>query len=224
MDNKKEIRGIYNITFNQKKATPISIQSDIEMIENAIIEEVVMYVKGYHNIARDKGVGATHIKLHLEKDSYGHITLEELLNLGKFIRSYIDKFEKPFIDKNEAKVYEWENEKGVRFRVITDKVKREGHSNTPLSPFDETIITFYSDRNLNKKMEFKNPIVEHFYANEKKIQSIEKILHSNTSISQKEKALQELEGLAKQIRNKEQKQNIQKLCDLYLKQGVKKWK
>lgn len=167
MEDKKEIRGIYNTTFNNKKATPISMQSDLEKIEDAIIKEVVMYVKGYHNTVRDKGVGARHIKLHLEKGSYGHITLEELLNLGKFIRNYIDKFKKPFIDKNEAKIYEWENEKAVRFRVITDKIKREGHSNTPLSPFDETIITFYSDRNLNKKMEFKNPKVsKHYEINE----------------------------------------------------------
>lgn len=224
MDNKKEIKGIYNTTFNQKKATPISIQSDIEMIENAIIEEVVMYVKGYHNVKRDKGLGAEHIKLHLEENSQGSISLKELLDLGKSIRKYINLFEKPFIDKDNRKIYEWENKEKVRFRAIIDKIRGEGLQYAPLSPSDEIIITFYSDRNLNKKMEFKNPIVEHFYANEKKIQSIEKILHSNTSISQKEKALQELEGLAKQTRNKKQRQNIQKLCDLYLKQGVKKWK
>lgn len=222
MDNKKEIKGIYNTTFNQKKATPISLQSDIEIIENAIIEEVVMYVKGYHKRRNDRGFGAEHIKIHLEENSQGYIKLEELLNLGKSIRDYNNLFKKPFIDEKGGKVYEWENEKEVRFRAITD-TRREGDNCHSTSP-SEIIITFYSDRNLNKKMEFKNPIVEHFYANEKKIQSIEKILHSNTSISQKEKALQELEGLTKQTHNKEQRQNIQKLCDLYLKQGVKKWK
>ncbi|MBS4424122.1 hypothetical protein CVU14713_08220, partial [Campylobacter vulpis] len=30
------------------------------------------------------------------------------------------------------------------------------------------IITFYSDRNLNKQMEFKNPKVARYYANEAK--------------------------------------------------------
>ncbi|MCR2109987.1 hypothetical protein CUPS4049_04985, partial [Campylobacter upsaliensis] len=35
----------------------------------------------------------------------------------------------------------------------------------PLSPFDEIIITFYSDRNLNEKMEFKNPKVREYYEN-----------------------------------------------------------
>ncbi|TNB61308.1 hypothetical protein FDW43_08680, partial [Campylobacter helveticus] len=34
-----------------------------------------------------------------------------------------------------------------------------------LSPSDEIIITFYSDRNLNKQMEFKNPKVREYYEN-----------------------------------------------------------
>lgn len=38
-----------------------------------------------------------------------------------------------------------------------------GGSQPPLSLSDEVIITFYSDRNLNRKMEFKNPKVRHHY-------------------------------------------------------------
>ncbi|MDO7253079.1 hypothetical protein [Helicobacter cappadocius] len=159
MEDKKETRGIYNTTFNEKKATPISVQSDLEKIEDAIIEEVVMYVKGYHNIKRDKGLGAEHIKIHLEQNSQGAITLKELLDLGKSIRAYIDKFQEPFIDKDNRKIYEWENEKGVRFRTIIDKIRGEGLHIAPLSPSNEVIITFYSDRNLNAKMRFKNPKV-----------------------------------------------------------------
>ncbi|HEF3938447.1 TPA: hypothetical protein SAH37_001547 [Campylobacter jejuni] len=72
-------------------------------------------------------------------------------------------------DSNESRVYEWENNNNVRFRLVTDKnykqiTKGEGHSSTPLSPSDEIIITFYSDRNLNQRMQFKNLKVETYYS------------------------------------------------------------
>jgi len=166
----KEKRGIYNVSFNEKNST--SINTELEAIENAIIDYVVHYVKGWHNERRDKGRGAEHIKLHLEKGSEGEITLEELLNLGNSIREYLKIFKEPYKDSNDARVYEWENNESVRFRIVTDTnyklIKGEGHSNTPLSPSDEIIITFYSDRNLNKQMEFKNPKVARYYANEAK--------------------------------------------------------
>ncbi|EOJ2722873.1 hypothetical protein ACM088_001442 [Campylobacter upsaliensis] len=166
----KEKRGIYNVSFNEKNSTPIN--AELEAIENAIIDYVVHYVKGWHNERRDKGRGAEHIKLHLEKGSEGEITLEELLNLGNSIREYLKIFKEPYKDSNDARVYEWENNESVRFRIVTDTnyklIKGEGHSNTPLSPSDEQIITFYSDRNLNKQMEFKNPKVAKYYANEAK--------------------------------------------------------
>lgn len=144
--DKQEQRGIYNVTFSDEKATPIF--KDIEAIEDAVIEYIAMYVKGWHNVRRDKGAGAEHIKLHLEKGSQGEISIEELVNVGKSLREFLKNFDEPFIDKNGAKVYEWQNDNSVRFRVITDKYKGEGHSNTPLSPFADVIITFYSDRNL----------------------------------------------------------------------------
>ncbi|EAW7618477.1 hypothetical protein FG184_06625 [Campylobacter upsaliensis] len=166
----KEKRGIYNVSFNEKNSTPIN--AELEAIENAIIDYVVHYVKGWHNERRDKGRGAEHIKLHLEKGSEGEISLEELLNLGNSIREYLKIFKEPYKDSNDARVYEWENNESVRFRIVTDTnyklIKGEGHSNTPLSPSDEIIITFYSDRNLNKQMEFKNPKVARYYANEAK--------------------------------------------------------
>lgn len=163
----KEKRGIYNVTFNEKKSTPLD--TDLEAIENAIIDYVVHYVKGWHNTKRDKGRGAEHIKLHLEPDSKGQITLEELLNLGNSIREYLKVFKEPFKDSNDARIYEWQNKEKTNFRLVTDTnhkqiTKGEGHSNTPLSPSDEIIITFYSDRNLNKQMEFKNPKVTEYYA------------------------------------------------------------
>ena len=159
----KEKRGIYNVSFNKKKTTPIN--AELESIENAIIDYVIHYVKGWRNIRRDKGLGAEHIKLHLEKGSQGEITLEELLNLGNSIREYLRVFDEPYLEdlNKNGKVYEWENSEGVRFRLATDKTKWEGLI-PPLSPSDETIITFYSDRNLNERMEFKNPNVAKYYA------------------------------------------------------------
>ena len=159
---KHEQRGIYNVTFGDKSATPI--KTDVELIENAIINEVIYYIKGWHNERRDKGRGAEHIKMHLDKGAEGEITLEELLNLGNSIRKYLRIFKEPYLeDKNKTgKVYEWQDDKGVRFRVAIDKHKGEGLI-PPLSPFADVIITFYSDRNLNKQMEFKNPQVAAHY-------------------------------------------------------------
>ncbi|HIC4040545.1 hypothetical protein CHLV4142_01690 [Campylobacter helveticus] len=160
--SKKEKRNIYNVSFNEKDSTPIN--AELEAIENIIIDYVVHYIKGWHNERRDKGRGAEHIKLHLEKGSEGEINLEELLNLGNSIREYLKIFKEPFDDGRGGKVFEWENDEGVRFRTATDKIKGEGLI-PPLSPFDEIIITFYSDRNLNEKMEFKNPKVREYYEN-----------------------------------------------------------
>lgn len=181
-DTNNEKRGIYNVTFNDKKST--AIKTDLELIEEAIIQEVIMYVKGYQDMRRDKGMGAEHIKIHLEENSEGQITIEELLNLGNSIREYLKVFDEPFIDQDGRKIYEWQDDKGVRFRLVSDTLSQKGLEKTiqtggsqlPLSPserikedrinlsnFDNTIITFYSDRNLKDKMQFKNPQVEQYY-------------------------------------------------------------
>lgn len=83
----KEKRGIYNVTLNEKNAT--AIKTDIEAIQEAVIEYIAMYVRGWHNERRNKGMGAEHIKLHLEQGSEGQITIEELLNLGNSLRKYL---------------------------------------------------------------------------------------------------------------------------------------
>ena len=183
----KEQRGIYNVSFNDKKATPIL--KNIEAIEDAVIEYIAMYVKGYHSAQRDKGFGAEHIKLHLEKGSEGEISLEELLNIGNSLRTYLNTFKEPFIDDKGAKIYEWENAKGVRFRVVaatkkadmgpcdnctaTHTLTNQGTNATSIAP---TIITFYSDRNLNERMEFKNPkVAQHYGASQSLIHNQEKL-------------------------------------------------
>ena len=170
LNNIQEKRGIYNVSFNEKKASEIDIDA-----------MVIMYIKGYHNVRRDIGLGAKHIRLHLEEECEGEINAKELLNLGNSIREYLKIFKEPFIDtegKQTAKIYEWENDEGIRFRTVIDKIPQgyfeqikeeyqRGGSQPPLSPFDEIIITFYSDRNLNQKMEFKNPKLKEYYQNKK---------------------------------------------------------
>ena len=160
----KEQRGIHDVTFGDKKATLIF--KDIEAIEDVVIEYIAMYVKGYHSTRKDRGFGAEHIKLHLEKGSEGEISLEELLNIGNSLRTYLNTFKEPFIDDKGAKIYEWENTEKVRFRIIADTIRknREEGDNCHSSLSADVIITFYSDRNLNKKMEFKNPKVAQHYA------------------------------------------------------------
>ena len=160
--NNKEQRGIYNVTYNAKRAT--RVKTDLEIIEDAVIKEVTMYVKGWHNEKRDKGIGAEHIKLHLEAGSKGEITLDELLNVGNRIREYISIFGEPYkeFEDKSGRVFEWEDKDGVRFRVAIDKVKEEGLI-PPLSPFDNVIISFYSDRNAINKMLYKNPKVQDYY-------------------------------------------------------------
>ena len=167
----KEKLGIYNVTFNDKKATPVNLNPDIALVENAVIDTVVMYVKGWHNIKRDKGIGAEHLKYHLKQGAIGEVSLEELLNLGRSLRKYMKIFGEPFLeDKTKTgKVFEWQDSDGIRFRVTMDSKRQAGEEGliTPLSLPNDVIITFYSDRNLNARMVFKNPAVREFYESKK---------------------------------------------------------
>ncbi|MBQ7135381.1 hypothetical protein [Campylobacter sp.] len=144
---KKEARGIHNVTFNDKKAT--YIKTDLKNVDSAI---------RYANTNRDKG--AKHIKIrHLtDKTKLGYITNEELVNLGNSLREYIKINKEPFIDNNGARIYEWENREGVRFRVVVDSSRRDATTaELPQPTATDDIITFYSDRNLKEPMNFKNP-------------------------------------------------------------------
>lgn len=144
---KKEARGIHNVTFNDKKAT--YIKTDLKNVDSAI---------RYANSSRDKG--AKHIKIrHLtDKTKLGYITNEELVNLGNSLREYIKINKEPFIDNNGARIYEWENREGVRFRVVVDSSRRDATTaELPQPTATDDIITFYSDRNLKEPMNFKNP-------------------------------------------------------------------
>ena len=145
---KQEKRGIYNVTYNGKNAT--QIKQDLDNINDAI-----KYERG--NI----GKGAKHISIrHLDDENKeGFVTKEELLNLGENVRKFIKEHKEPFVNKKNARIYEWEDDKGVRFRLVvgnetagtpyTDELPRPAISND--------IITFYSDRNLKEPMKFENP-------------------------------------------------------------------
>ena len=148
----KEKRGIYNVTYNNKVAT--YVKQDLDQIEGAL-----RYARG------DRSEGAKHIKIrHLNNEgSEGYVSKKELLDLGESMRKYLAKYKEPFINKRNARVYEWQDDKGVRFRLVASN-KSAGTPYTAELPRPadfENIITFYSDRNLKKPMEFENPKVRY---------------------------------------------------------------
>lgn len=148
----KEKRGIYNVTYNNKVAT--YVKQDLDQIEGAL-----RYARG------NRSEGAKHIKIrHLNNEgSEGYVSQKELLDLGESMRKYLAKYKEPFINKRNARVYEWQDDKGVRFRLVASN-KSAGTPYTAELPRPadfEDIITFYSDRNLKKPMEFENPKVRY---------------------------------------------------------------
>ena len=139
--DKKEARGIHNVTHNGKNAT--IIHKDLQNIDEAIL-----YTSGN----RSKGAKHIRIKHSKEASKEGYITDKELASLGRDIREFL-KHNEPFIDSNGARLYEWERD-GVRFRaVVNDIADMDSNPTTAM----EEIITFYSDRNLKEPMRFKNP-------------------------------------------------------------------
>ncbi len=201
---KQEKRGIYNVTYNGKFSTPV--YKDLTTIDNAI-----KYAKG------DKSKGAKHIEIrHLNDDTKeGYVTKQELLKLGDSIRAYIKEYKEPFIDKKGGHIYEWEDKDGVKFRAVIGQAKRESDDRSitsTLKPTDEatkkgqspnsslysseTIITFYSDRNLKEPMKFENPklkLLDAIDASSDKADLVKKVLLSkDISGSVKAKAVNRL--------------------------------
>ncbi|HED7245484.1 TPA: hypothetical protein R5442_000210, partial [Campylobacter jejuni] len=127
------------------------------------LQNTLSFQKGYHNAAKDKGKGAEHIKMHLKEDEEGFITQSELLNLGKSVREYLAEFKEPFIDKNGARIYEWFDENGVKFRLVVDNPKGSGTSSPSLPLSDDDIITYFSDRFSDKGIKFYNSKVDSAY-------------------------------------------------------------
>ncbi|MBS4306829.1 crystallin beta/gamma motif-containing protein [Campylobacter vulpis] len=139
-----EQKGLFNVAYNGKNAT--LIKKDLEAVEEAIA-----LMQG----TRYKGAKHERIKHLTDPSKEGYITDLEFVNLGKSIREFLESYE-PFIDKNGARIYEWENKDRVRFRVVVNDVADMDSNPTTAT---EEIITFYSDRNLKDKMKFKNPLL-----------------------------------------------------------------
>lgn len=149
---KKEMSDIFGVVYKGENAA--LIYKDLQNLENAILLE-----KG------DKNKGGTHIRLKHTKDTtqQGFVTPDEVENIGQNVRKYLKEHKEPFIDKDGARLYEWQDEQGVNFRlVVRDKVS--GADTLPTSA-NEEIITFYSNRNLkdSTNFEFKNPSVAKSY-------------------------------------------------------------
>lgn len=147
---KKEIRGIYNVINNSKEST--NVYKDLQKIESAIKLERGSKKKG----------GAVHIQKHLDPGAKGAVTQQEVMSIGESVREYIKKYKEPFVDNDGGKIYEWQDKDGVRFRVaVYDKIKKSvgAGSTTHITTTDayESIITFYSDRNLNGRIDFLDP-------------------------------------------------------------------
>ncbi|HEC1580291.1 TPA: hypothetical protein R1X62_000808 [Campylobacter upsaliensis] len=125
-------------------------------------EILAVLLKGYQK--KGKGKGAEHIRLEhtLEPTQEGYLTRDELLDMGVKMREFIQKQGEPFMETNakgeKARIYEWQDDEGVRFRIVTN-TKAKGGNIAP-SPLADEIITFYSDRNLKEKMNFKNPLLK----------------------------------------------------------------
>ena len=187
---KQEKRGIYNVTYNGKNA--IQIKQDLDNINDAI-----KYERG--NI----GKGAKHISIrHLDDENKaGFVTKEELLNLGENVRNFIKEHKEPFVNKKNARIYEWEDDKGVRFKLVVSNKNGEGRG-LPLGKSQDVssitndlrpatkkglsqsgsldnIITFYSDRNLKEPMKFENPklkLLDAIDASSDKVGLVKKVL------------------------------------------------
>ncbi|EPY3961223.1 PBECR2 nuclease fold domain-containing protein [Campylobacter upsaliensis] len=141
----REQKGLYNVAFNGKNAS--LIKQDLQSVESAIA-----FMQG----TRYKGAKHERIKHLTDPSKEGYVTDLEFVNLGKSIREFLKNYE-PFIDTNGARLYEWENKDKVRFRVVVNDVADMDSNPTTAT---EEIITFYSDRNLKEKMNFKNPLLK----------------------------------------------------------------
>ncbi|WP_291935528.1 hypothetical protein [Campylobacter sp.] len=141
----KEKRGIYNVAYNGKNST--SVYPDIDFVENAVKLEQGSKKRG----------GAAHIQKHFEKDAKGYVTPAEMTQIGDRMREYTAKFKKPYIDAGGGRLYEWQDKDGVKFRVVVYDGGVGSTTHITTTPVNERIISFYSDRNLKKPMEFKTP-------------------------------------------------------------------
>lgn len=150
---KKEAKDINNVTYDNKKMAFVS--QDIDNVDSAL-----KYIKG------DRVKGAEHIRIrHLsDPNKEGYVTDDELMSLGVNMRKFLAVHKEPFINKRNARIYEWVDKEGVKFTLVATN-RNGGALAAPFNPTDfhrrgpflDEIITFYSDRNFKNPMKFENP-------------------------------------------------------------------
>ena len=120
-------------------------KSDLNLVYEITKEMIYRICDG--EINNNESIDTKHIQLNFDNNAKGAITILELLALEDSIRAYLKEFKEPFIEPNGQKVYEWQDDKDIRFRAIVDKAGK---------------IFFCSNRK-NERMKFKNPQVENYY-------------------------------------------------------------
>ena len=46
--------------------------------------------------------------------------------MGENVRNFIKEHKEPFVNKKNARIYEWEDDKGVRFKLVVSNKNGEG--------------------------------------------------------------------------------------------------
>ena len=133
------------------------IYKDLEQIDEAILLQ--------------KGNKNKRLEYTQDEAQLGFVTPDEVANIGYNVRKYIDEYGKPFENGYTGRVYEWQDENGVKFRLVVKNLKEVGSGNSNLPSANEEIIIFCSNRNLkddtkkhiSQKEWFKNPAVAERY-------------------------------------------------------------
>lgn len=122
----KEKRGILDVTFGDRKAT--LIYKDVEAIEDAVIEYLAMYVKGYHSNRNDRGFGAEHIADTIRKSKREGDNCHSTPFTNAIITFYSDRnfsqrmeFKNPKVSVNEKQTQQDSN---IVENSIESKIRR----------------------------------------------------------------------------------------------------
>ncbi|QCD53473.1 hypothetical protein [Campylobacter sp. RM16192] len=124
-----------------------------------------MQYRNGNRVKRAKHIEIRHLS---DPTKEGYVTDDELMNLGVNMRKFLVMHKEPFINKRNARIYEWVDKEGVKFTLVATNKTSGGALATPplffnptdfhrLGPLIDEIITFYSDRNFKNPMKFENP-------------------------------------------------------------------
>ncbi|KAB7891260.1 ADP-ribosyltransferase-containing protein [Poseidonibacter ostreae] len=151
----KEKRGIYNVQYNGKSSTPL--YNDL----NDKSEGNTRYKKGKSFRYRDSkgklienGSGARHVRKHLNPNRAGFVYAKELMDMPEMLRN-----QKPIHTTKKKEVYEFTNDKNIKFRLIAQKnsavISFYSYRKRGANRKENTVSQSYSFQDENKK-ELKN--------------------------------------------------------------------